>query len=167
MFLAGAHAAAPAGEAARLLEMDTLAEAATLPAELRSGSVRAGAALLGVHEKLGTPGASQYRALVREEKTFGHLAVAQGLCFAGAGLDLVSAETVSVHALLTGLAGAAIRLGLVGHVDTQNAIAGLHGKIGTLLQTPAPLPEDAWNYTPVADIAVMRHETHDSRLFAN
>jgi len=165
-FLAAAHQCA-ADDLARLVTIDRLADAATLPAELRAGSIRAGAALLGVHEKLETPGAAGWRARVRAGETPGHLPVVQGLCFAGSGLDLATSEAVSIHALLTGLAGAAIRLGCIGHIAGQQIITDLQPDIVGLLGTPAPQPEDAWSYAPVADIAVMRHETHDARLFAN
>jgi urease accessory protein len=165
-FLAAAHQCG-ADDMADLAAIDRLADAATLPAELRAGSVRAGAALLGVHQKLNTPGAAGWRARVRAGETPGHLPVVQGLCFAGSGLDLATSEAVSIHALLTGLAGAAIRLGCIGHIAGQQIISNLQPDIVRLLGTPAPRPEDAWSYAPVGDIAVMRHETHDARLFAN
>jgi urease accessory protein len=162
--LAAAHGAAVDLDEVR--RIDDLVEAQTLAAELRSGSRRAGAALLAVHEKLGTAGAAPYRALVRAGEAPGHAAVVQGLVWWGAGLSLPAAEAVSAHGLCVGLLGAALRLGLIGHVEAQRSLQALRGEIAGILSA-APLPLAALRaFTPEADIAVMRHETAETRLFA-
>ena len=55
-FLAAAHRACP--DWAAVAEIDALQEAMTLPRELREGSRKGGAALLGVHARMETPGAA-------------------------------------------------------------------------------------------------------------
>lgn len=156
-----------ADDAAAVVRCDRMVEALTLPREAREGSRRSGAALLGVHERLGTPGAAAYRALVRNDEAPGHLPVVQGLVWRGAGLDSATAESVSAHGVATGLLGAALRLGIIGHVDAQRILQAQRPLLAALLAVPALPLEDAGAVTLAADIAIMRHESGPVRLFAN
>jgi urease accessory protein len=163
-FIAAAHGATDLDE---LGSLDRRLDAMTLPRELREGSRRNGAALLRVHAELGTPGAPEYRALVRADDAPGHLPIVQGLAFAGVGLGQREALAVASHGFAVGLLAAALRLGLIGHVAAQAALRRLHGIIAEALGAPLPAPEDAYAFTPVAEVAVMRHEVSAGRLFAN
>src|SRR4029453_2850370 len=58
-FLVAAHRAD--GNLDDVAALDHLLEPMTLPRELREGASRAGGALLGIHERLGTTGARDYR----------------------------------------------------------------------------------------------------------
>lgn len=164
-FLAAAHEAGTDLDA--LAAVDWLQDAMTLPRELREGSRRAGAAVLSVHAKLQTPQAAAYRALVRGGDAPGHLATVQGLVLRGVGLTLDQALAVSAHGLAVALLAAALRLGLIGHLDGQRLLGAARAWIVAALRTPLPAPEQAHSYTPLADVAIMRHESQDERLFAN
>lgn len=163
--LVAAYRAAP--DAAAVGAIDRILEAQTLAAELRGGSRRIGAALLIVHEKLGTPGATEYRGLVRSAAAPGHAAAVQGLVWRGAGLDLAAAEVLSAYSLSVGLLGAALRLAAIGHIDVQRIIQRVRGEIADLVSHAAPDIQAIYAFTPESEIAVMRHETADARLFAN
>ncbi len=163
-FIAAAHGAADLDS---LATIDYRLDAMTLARELREGSRRNGAALLRVHAELGTPRAADYRALVRGDAARGHLPIVQGLVLSGAGLELGEALGIAAHAFTVGLLAAALRLGLIGHVGAQAALKRLHGVITVALSAPLPAPEDAHAFTPLTEIAVMRHETLSGRLFAN
>ena len=102
-FLAAAHRTCPDWPA--VAEIDALQEAMALPRELREGSRKGGAALLGVHARMETPGAQAYRARLRAGEAHGHLAVVQGVVLAGSGLDLARAEAVSLHGLCATISG--------------------------------------------------------------
>ncbi len=149
----------------RVVEVDTLVEAMSLAHDFREGSRRAGAALLGVHGKLGTAGAGAYRGLVRDGRAPGHLAVIQGLVWRGAGLNEPTAAAVSAHAACVGLLSAALRLGLVGHVGCQRILTDLRVEVAVIVATPAPALEEMSTGVPETDVAAMRHETRTARLF--
>jgi urease accessory protein len=151
----------------RLEFLDHLVEAMTLAPELREGSRRAGASLLKVHCGLGTPGAEEYRGSVAQRKARGHLPVVQGLLWNATGLSEEACRAVSAHTLCTGIVGAALRLGLIGHLDAQKILLQVRPVVVELLQTPAGNVADLYTCTPHAEIAAMRHEVQDSRLFAN
>ena len=163
--LVAAFRAAP--DAFAIAEVDGILEASTLATELRQGSRRAGRALLRVHEALGTSGAAAYGAFVAGGEAPGHSAAVQGLVWRGAGLEIEAAEVLSAHTFATGILGAAIRLGLLGHIGAQRILQDTRALVVRLLRDPAPDLEDLCASTPEAEIAVMRHETAATRLFAH
>jgi urease accessory protein len=95
------------------------------------------------------------------------VAVMQGLLWRGIGLDLEVALPVAAHGFCVGLIGAALRLGLIGHVEGQRCLAGLHGLIADVLESPLPGLDEISTFAPACDIAFMRHEVQPGRLFAN
>jgi urease accessory protein len=155
------------GKFDRLADLDHLVEAMTLAPELREGSRRAGASLLKVHAGLGTPGAAEYRQRIAERKARGHLAVVQGMLWHATGLSEPTSRAVSAHTLSTGIVGAALRLGMIGHLDAQKILLQVRPVLLELLRQPVSDANAICAYTPHAEIAAMRHEVQDSRLFAN
>jgi urease accessory protein len=156
-----------AGDLPTLMLLDARIEALTLAAELRQGSRRLGLSMLGVHAGLGTPCASAYRAAVLNGQAAGHLPIVQGLVWRGLGMSTDDAQLAAAHSLCTGLVSAALRLGLVGHLEAQQTLTWLRPVVIDLLATAAPHPEQVHGFSPLAEIAVMRHETQNLRLFAN
>lgn len=155
------------GKFDRLADLDDLVEAMTLATELREGSRRSGASLLKVHASLGTLGASGYRQTIAAHKARGHLPVVQGLLWNATGLSEEACRAVSAHTLCTGMVGAALRLGMIGHLDAQKILLQVRPVLVELLRLPAAQVDELYAYTPHAEIAAMRHEVQDSRLFAN
>jgi urease accessory protein len=158
-------ALAARGDLNRLAALDREVEAMNLAVEQREGSRRMGRALVRSHVTMDTPGAKAFQAAQREGRVLGHLPVAQGVVWGGAGLDIDGAEAVSAFAVAAGVGQAAVRLALIGPVEAQAMIAGLRGTIAALLARPCPDRPHA--FVPAAEIAVMRHESGEARLFAN
>ncbi len=156
-----------AADARALSDLEALVEAWSLAAPQREGSRRAGTALLGMHARLGTPGTLGYHRRVQDGRARGHLAVVQGVVWRGVGLPVREAQAMSAYCLAAGLAMAALRLGAVGHVDAQAAIAKARRCIVQLLMEP-PLELSALHaFTPIAEIAMLRHAGRSTRLFSN
>ncbi|ODS03346.1 hypothetical protein AUC71_10190 [Methyloceanibacter marginalis] len=75
---------------------------------------------------------------------------------------------MSAHAATVGLLGAAVRLGIVGHLDAQRILTKAHAVIKNIVANlPASDLDQLLSYAPAAEIAAMRHETRDARLFFN
>ena len=83
------------------------------------------------------------------------------------GLSELDATVLSAYGLAAGFAASAIRLGIIGHVDSQRMIGALAGAVEELALRPPPQLEEAATFAPAADIAAMRHEAAEHRLFAN
>jgi urease accessory protein len=77
------------------------------------------------------------------------------------------AAAVAAYQLCAAFAAAAVRLGIVGHVDAQRILTALRPQIARVLETPAPTVDEIGAFTPAADIAMMRHEVATVRLFSN
>jgi urease accessory protein len=90
--------------------------------------------------------------------------VVQGVVGRGLGMDAATVETLSAWALAAGAASAAVRLGLIGHLAAQALLTALTARIAAVLAAPPPARMHA--FAPLADIAMARHASRDSRLFA-
>ena len=98
---------------------------------------------------------------------FGHLPVVQGLLWRRAGLSEEGVQAASAHTFCVGLLGAALRLGAIGHIHSQETILALRPAIAALIAQPVAPVEEMYSCTPAAEIAAMRHEVQTARLFAN
>lgn len=145
--------------------VDRLAEAGTPSAEMREGSRRAGRALLGVWVKLDGPLSVDYRNLVSSDARLGHLPVAQAVVSRDANFNLDAAELVSGWTLVTGLVGAAVRLGIIGHVEAQRSQSVARGLLAELLAETPRLDALPASFTPFIDIAVSRGPLRQVRMF--
>ena len=148
-------------------EVDALAEATALPPALRNGSRRLGRTLADVHARLGSETASRIREAIVDGRTRGHLAAVQGAIWRSLHITENEARAISAHMTCTGAVSSAVRLGIVGHLDAQRVLALLRAPLAQVLAQPAPPLDDLHATTFAADIAALRSQTHDARLFAN
>ncbi len=149
-----------------LIALDGLCEATTLTAGMRAASRRLGFTQLRVHAGLGLEAAAGYLDQVCAECAPGHLPIAQGLIWQALGVKPCRAEAVSAYALCAGVAGAAIRLGRIGHLDGQRLLLRLRPRIDAVLAAEPPGLDELWTGAPALEIAAMRHEPRAARLFA-
>ena len=147
--------------------LDALSEAQSLSSEQRVGSSRMGMAFLRTHQKLGTPLADDYAALINRDEAYGHMPVVQGLMWGQLGFEESQIQAMAVHGICTGLLSAAVRLSIIGHVDAQAIHSGLLPRIARILSVPVCRAEEAHSFIPQIEIASMNHETDEMRLFAN
>ncbi len=158
-----------ADDIARIGAIDRAFEAATIPEPLRIGSRRQGTALLISHARLGTSGAAELRAAIAAETALGHLPVVQGWLWRRCGLGEEAAVMASAYTVAAGLVNAAVRLGSVGAIEAQGALADCFELIvesaGVAFDPGSPLRFPSM--TPWLDIAAVRHARSPLRLFSN
>ena len=162
-----AHTYSDATNTDKVIAIDNLVESMTVTSELRNGSKRLGTALLATHTKLNTPLTHNYQQLVLDNCAHGHLPIVQGLISKSIGQSKTAALIISAYNFCVSILGAAIRLGIVGHIDCQNSLSKFRHLIAELATQPIPSLENIHAFTPYADIASMRHENTNTRLFAN
>jgi urease accessory protein len=151
----------------RILGLDREIETLSLVRSMRVGSRRAGGALLGIHQRLGTPGAAEYHRLVQVGSAPGHVAVVQAVVWRGCGLPEPVVEVLSAYSLASGMLTAAIRLRAIGHVDAQRSLRDCQAVAAEIVSEAVKPPYRMATFNPIAEIAMMRHERQNSRLFAN
>jgi urease accessory protein len=154
-----------AADLAAVAAVDRYTDTATPPAPMRDGSRRAGRALLGVSARRGGVLSIGYRALLSSDPRLGHLPVVQAIVYRDAGLDLRAAELVSGWALVNGLVSAAVRLGIVGHVEAQHSLEAARITLAALLAETLSVDVEPSSFTPLIDIAVSRGRSRSVRLF--
>lgn len=162
-----AHTYEYANDIKVVISTDNLVECMTLATELRQGSKRLGIALLATYKKLKNETARDYLAIINDQQAHGHLSVSQGLIWKSLGLSKNSALILSAYTYCVCILGAALRLGIVGHIDCQNSLTRIRKCIIEILTWPVPDCENIHSFTPYTDIASMRHENAETRLFAN
>ena len=186
--LGHAHRSAAAGDLDGVLAADERLGAATLPAEFRDSSRKAGSKLLELladtedgaaepaAESLSAADAlgevavegvlAEYAAACEAGRTDGHYPVALGVVCQRAGLDARAAALVSAYASVTGLLAAAQRLGRFGHTAIQSQLSGLFPAMEAVCDRYHDAELGAmYSFAPLADAMGMRHERADRRLF--
>jgi urease accessory protein len=163
--LMAAHAAA--GDLDRVAEIDDHVERSVPVAGWRAAGRRLGRALLTTHARLGTPGAAAYAARVEAGRAPGQGCVVQGLVAAGCGLSAAAAAALSGYGAGMMIVSAALRLGIIGHLDAQRMLAGQRARIAATATAPARPLEAMSAWVPSAEVAAMRHEPRAGRLFAS
>ena len=84
------------------------------------------------------------------------------------GLKERNAVLAFLHGLVTGVLGAAIRLGILGHIQAQQILLQLVPDIEAVWSTAVSMNlEQMWSCTPFIDIAQMQHPKLAQKLFAN
>jgi len=186
--LANAHEASAAGDLESLLAVDERLHAVTMPREFRESSTKAGAKLAELlleddatapdggtdagtvdHEHLdGTEGATGFAAAIAADETPGHYPVAFGVVAHSRGVSKLEACLTHAHAFVTGLLGAAQRLGRFGHTEIQGVLEELRPVLVEVCERhvdddPAAMAA----FAPFAEIMGMRHERAGRRLFVS
>lgn len=84
------------------------------------------------------------------------------------GLDADNTVFAFLHNFLTGLCGAALRLGVIGHINAQILLKNMAPTLETIVQEAiATELDDMWSCTPFIDIAQLTHHALPQKLFLN
>lgn len=151
-----------------IVNLDAINEAMTLSTSIRSGSRRMGESLIKVHTKIGTQSAIDLQNYISANNAkLPHLAIAQGYLWASLGISEKEARAISAHTLVTSTTSAAIRLGLIGHIEAQRIMMKMQALIlEALAQTTAPIRALS-SSTLATDIASLRHDQLNAKMFIN
>ncbi len=171
--LGNAHEATAAGDVDRLLAVAERFHAATLPAEFRESSRKAGTQLLellSATSDLFDPGGSAvpaaYVAAVERAESPCHYPVVLGIVTQQSGIGRTEACLLTAYSFVTELLGAAQRLGCFGHTAIQSELTRLLEVVGAVSETYADAPlARLSSFAPYAEVMGMAHERAQRRLF--
>ncbi len=169
--LANAHGSAADGDLDGVLAADERLYAATLPAEFRTSSTKAGRTLLELFrgtdpELFDGSVAADYAVRVDGDESPGAYPVVLGVLTQRVGIDRETACLVGAYSFVTELLGAAQRLGRFGHTEIQTQLAELLPVIESVCAEyrGADLGSLA-SFAPLAETMGMAHERAERRLF--
>ena len=187
--LGHAHRSAATGDLDGVLAADERLGAATLPAEFRDSSTKAGRKLLDlIAETDGVPvddaggesgidgdplaGAAvdgtvaELAAACEAGRADGHYPVVLGVVCQRAGLSSREAALANAYGSVSGLLAAAQRLGRFGHTAIQSQLSALFPVIEEVSDRYHDAELDAMcSFAPLTDVMGMSHERADRRLF--
>ncbi|MCU4926843.1 urease accessory protein UreF [Halobacteria archaeon AArc-dxtr1] len=188
--VANAHAASAAADFERVCAVDERLHAVTMPREFRDSSTKAGrklAELLLENDRDRHPGAGSKSAqsdttgseiadadrfrgkfvdAIRTESTPGNYPVVFGVVAQRQGISVLEACLSQAYSFVTGLLGAAQRLGRFGHTEIQDVLESLRPTIAAVCEQYVDADIDAMaSFAPLAEIMGMRHERAGRRLF--
>jgi urease accessory protein len=164
-----AYHASKANDLEAIRQVETQLYAQTLIEITRKTQQQSGRALLMVAQS--TWQHQQLEALDRERalKQFYCLhPVIFGVVGNIANLSLTDTALAFLHGFVTGILGAAIRLGILGHLQAQKMLLLLATDIEQAYSIAVSMNLDQmWSCTPAIDLAQMQHLKMSSRLFAS
>lgn len=156
ILLAHAWRAARGGDAATLAEIAALGLALAPSAERLTETREQGAAFDGVTAAVWGGGACEHAPYP----------VVVGAAAARAGVALAPTAQMYLQAYAANLVSAAVRLVPLGQTEGQRVIAGLMAPIGRVVEDAVRAPlDEVGGCAVLSDIAAMRHETQEVRLF--
>ena len=160
-----ARAAAMAGNHADLLAVDQVAAALRVPRELREASLQTGRRRLAILIRLrATPELELLHAISVENALAGHHAIVWGVSCVS--IPLRESLQAYYYHCVSCICTAAPKLIRIGQEGTQRVLGACLAETGGQIAQALTIPREAigW-FDPLLDIASMRHETADERLF--
>lgn len=158
-FFVRAHAAAVAGDAGLLLEMDRELDAWRIPAELRDASRRIGSQRLDLLAQLDpSPLILRHRELSPRSH---HLVVT---ALELSGLPVAQAARAFAFQSIAGLTAASMKLMRIGQTSCQQIARRTLIRLGEQIDTALCQEPDGW-FNPLLEIASLRHARAHARLF--
>ncbi|MGB7485358.1 MAG: urease accessory UreF family protein [Phormidesmis sp.] len=167
--LAHAHTASVQDDLEAIADIDARLFAQTAIEKTRLAQRQSGRALLMVASK--TWPHEQLEQLANQTAK-GEINCLHPVVFAvvaqAAGLSQQATLIAFVHGFVTGLLGAAIRLGAIGHLQAQQVRRAVSEDMVMVCQQAVVRSlDDMWSCTPLIDIAQMRQAKLSRRLFAS
>lgn len=158
---------APAADLDGWMALDARLDAMKCVPELRAASRQMGRQTLRVAVAIGDDPALAALARAAEDgRTPAHHAVAFGAALGRAGVDAERAAAAFLHSTSALLVGAGLRLIVLGQVEGQRVLAAMRPRIARLASRAATAEAgDMWSFSPALEIAGLRHEALEMRLF--
>lgn len=150
-----------------LLKVDWMLYATKLVEEVRTASARSGANLARCvaafsDEKI----LADYGKAVSEKRTSGMYPVALAVACAALKIPKRTAGSMCLYCFCVGMAGAALRLGVIDHIAAQKMLHELRPAIVRIAAENIDKPLDLmWQFAPGIDVTQMEHESLDSKMF--
>ncbi len=150
-----------------ILEVDETVFAIKAVREAREASCSSGTQLSKtVHRFAGDGVLSEFLEVVRGGSTPCTYPVAFGVCSHALGIDRERAALSFLYGFVVSVVGAALRLGVIQHLEGQEIIHELKPEVIGAVRGSMDVPaSEIWQFSPHLDICQMRHEKMDSRMF--
>ena len=165
--LGAAYESAKAGDIEGAIRADWALYAVKLVEEVRNASARSGANLVRCVAAFSNDRMlAEYAKAVSDKRAAGMYPVALGVACAALEIPKHEAGVMFLYSFCVGMAGAALRLGIIDHVAAQKILHELRPAITATVQENVDKPIDQmWQFAPGIDVTQIEHERLDSKMF--
>jgi len=165
--LANAYDFATQGDLDGVMLVDDVIHKIKLVKEQRDASVRSGRQLVKCVLALGNdPFVTQYHNEIMQSHTPGTYPVSFAIAAKSFGISKQNACLMLFYGFGISIVGAALRLGIIQHIESQKIINSLKPVMSDLVQQYISKPYDQiWQFSPQADIMQMHHEKMETKMF--
>lgn len=160
-----AHRYAGEGNVGRIRDLDALYLASKSVLEAREASVRSGTQMLKcITEILRDDTVMACAEEIRNGGMSGAYPVSFGVCCRAMGISARGTAMAVSYGFVAGCVGAALRLGIIQHVEAQGIIHSLKPDMERAARDGCD-SDTVWQFCPQAEILQMAHEDQDSKMF--
>jgi urease accessory protein len=150
-----------------LLQVDRTIFSMKLVQEIREASVRSGTQLLRCISSFAQDNMlAEYEKAIQARKAHGPYPVALAVASNALSIPKKKAGLMMLYSFSVSIVGAALRLGVLQHIEGQQVIDQLKPAIlqvvGTYIDRPI---EGIWQFAPQMDIVQISHERMNSKMF--
>ena len=166
--LANAFDSASKYDLGKVMEADSIAFATKSIKEIRNASVRSGIQLIKCVSEFVKDDKilNQYKNNITENKAHGIFPVAFAISCNALKIKKEKSMMMLLYGFTVGIVGAALRLGLIQHFESQKIIHDIKPIISqTVKEYSNKSLFEMWQFAPQVDIIQMSHEKMDSKMF--
>jgi urease accessory protein len=150
-----------------IIQCDDVLYSMKLIQESRAASCRAGSQMIKCISALSTSNLLElYSEKISKNKSPGTHPVVAGVCSFVMGVKKEQARQMMMYGFCVSVTGAALRLGLIDHIQSQKILHKIKPKILQTLEKFANAKiDDCWQFSPNYDLIQMTHEKKFSKMF--
>ena len=165
--LSNAYDCAKDGDISGLVQCDEMLNSMKLIEETRSASCRAGTQMLKCISAISSTGIlNTFSEKILKNESPGTHPVVAGVCSFVLGVKKEQARQMMMYGFCVSVTGAALRLGLIDHIQSQKILHQLKPKIQGILEKFKDTEiNDCWQFSPGYDLVQMTHEKKFSKMF--
>ncbi len=152
----------------KVIEADSIVFATKSIKEIRNASVRSGVQLIKCVSEFVKDDKilNQYKNNIIKNKSHGIFPVAFAICCNALKIKKEKSMTMLLYGFTVGVVGAALRLGLIQHLEGQKIIHSIKPIVSqTIKEYSNKSLFEMWQFAPQVDIVQMSHEKMDSKMF--
>ncbi len=152
----------------KIIEVDNLVFASKSIKEIRNASVRSGMQFIKCVSEFVKDNKilNQYKESITDNQTHGVFPVAYAIGCHSLKITKEKSMAMMLYGFTVGVIGAALRLGLIQHFESQKIIHSIKPIIGqTIREYSNKSILEMWQFAPQVDVVQMSHEKMDSKMF--
>ncbi len=150
-----------------ITQCDEILHSMKLIEEVRAASCRAGSQMIKCICTISSTGILEaYSEKISKNESPGTHPVVAGVCSFTLGVKKEQARQMMMYGFCVSITGAALRLGLIDHIQSQKILHKLKPKIHQILEKFKDTKiNDCWQFSPGYDLVQMTHEKKFSKMF--